>query len=74
MAKFNTNINPFLHEYSCLAPLAMNNYTKLEDLTVLKRSLVLLNNVEIGQDKLQPGACLRKNSKYAGGGHPHPIR
>ena len=42
----------------------INAYTKLEDLTVLKRSPDLLNNVKIGQDQLQ---LIMKHILFYGG-------
>ena len=43
------------------------NSIKLEDLTVLKRSPDLLNNVKIGQDQLR---LIKKNILFYGGcGH-----
>ena len=47
------SINPNIFFIFILFGIFVNNKTKLEDLTVLKRSPDLLNNVKIGQDQLR---------------------
>ena len=62
---WNTNINEL---GTMRGPISMlRTLNKLEDLTVLKRSPDLLNNVKIGQDQLQ--LKMKHILFYGGCGH-----
>ena len=66
MGKVQNFKNPELPKFNlktCCIPTKL----KLEDLTVLKRSTGLLNNVEIGQDQLQ--LIMKHILFYGGCGH-----